>query len=259
MADPDQAWTPPGASPPGDAPTVSPPPSGQPEVPSTVDLGVVEDANSGRVWLMPTALSAPKGTWSFSDYELFLVSASYAFTDQLSVSAATLIPIVADQPFWGLFHAKLQILRAGNLRLAAQGAVTVVSDENDSFSAGELGAAATLCIDAECRSHVSGFLGAAFAYDDQSSVPFLVAGSLVAGLTKRVKLVLEADSGFIAGDINGTADGLLAWYGLRFTSRNIGVDLGLAKPIISGTSGDDEVFPIGFPFVSFTYRGLAND
>lgn len=259
MADPHQALTPPGASPPGGAPTVALPPSGQPEVLSAVDLGVIEDANAGRAWLMPTALAAPKGTWSFSYYELFLVSASYAFTDQLSVSATTMIPIVDDLPFGELFNAKLQIRRAGNLRVAAQGAVMVTDDAGGSFSAGELGAAATYCIDTECRSHVSGFLGAAFSDADQSSVPFLVAGSLVAKLTKHVKLVFEADSGIIAGDINDTADGLLAWYGLRFTSRNIGFDLGFAKLIISGTSDDDDVFPIGLPFVSLTFRGLASD
>jgi hypothetical protein len=69
-----------------------------------------------------------------------------------------------------------------------------------------------------------------------------------------VKIVVEADSAFIAGKINSTADGALLWYGLRFTSRLIGVDLGLVKPIYSGSSNDGLV--AGFPFVSFTYRGI---
>ncbi|MBX3156272.1 MAG: hypothetical protein KF773_09760 [Deltaproteobacteria bacterium] len=258
----DPAGPPPPDGPPGGAVAPMPvaPPMPPPASPN-VDKGVLEDANSGRSWLAPTALSAPAGTWSFSDFELFLVSGSYAVTDQLSIGATTLIPIVADQPFWGLLSAKMQVIRQGNVRVALHGAATIVTGSTDGFSAAEVGAAATLCIDSDCHSHATGFIGAGFALtESNSSVPFLVAGSLVARLGKRVKLVLEADTGFIAGDINGRANGFLAWYGVRFTSRNIGVDVGFMKPIdLTSSSNDDIGFPIGLPFVSFTYRSLAGD
>src|SRR5258706_9193754 len=47
---------------------------------TTVDKGTLEDANAGRVAIMPTALTPPAGPWSFEDWELFFVSASYGVT-----------------------------------------------------------------------------------------------------------------------------------------------------------------------------------
>lgn len=254
---------PPPTAPPSQPPqpvAVQPPPPPPPA--STVDKGMLDDANAGRAWLMPTALTDPAGTWSFSDYELFLVSLGYAVTDQLSLSATTLIPIGDGVPFWGLFSAKYQFLKAGSIRLAAQGAFTLVTNSNSSdvasnaFEAGDLGGALTICIDRDCNSHVDGFVGAGFAFQSQTSIPFLVSGSFTARLARRVKFVAEADSAFIAGQINSTADGALLWYGLRFTSREIGVDVGLTKPVYSGNSTDS--FPAGYPVVSFTYRGLGD-
>jgi hypothetical protein len=254
---PPPAPAPPAAMvPPPGAPQPLPP--GAAQAPSEVDRGVVEDANSGRSWLMPTALMEPAGTWSFTDFELFMVGLGYSVTDRMSISVTTLLPIVSDMPVFLLGNAKLQVIRSGNLRVAVQGAMTYVQERNTGnnygASAGELGAAATLCIDTDCRSHVSGFIGAGFAHDTQSSVPFLVAGSLAMSMNKHVKAIVEADSAFIAGDINEQANGFLAWYGLRFTSETIGVDLGFAKPVCDGCSNGD--LPMGAPFVSFTYRSF---
>lgn len=224
---------------------------------STVDQGVLNDANAGRGWLAPTALTEPGGTWSISSYELFLISIGYAVNDQLSISATTIPPLTTDFPLWLLFHAKYQALKAGKVRAAVQGAVTYFafndsSTTNDSFTAGELGGAVTVCIDDECNSHLSGFLGAGFARDTNSSLPFVGAATLVARLGKRVKFVTEVDSAFIAGDVNDVANGALFWYGLRFTSRNIGVDLGFVRPIGVADSG----FVLGLPVVTFSYRGI---
>src|SRR5512135_448696 len=81
---------PPPAGPPATAPVmVAPPPAvaaPAPEVTTTVDPGTLEDANAGRVAIMPTALTPPKGTFSFEDWELLLVTASYAVTDNLVIS-----------------------------------------------------------------------------------------------------------------------------------------------------------------------------
>ena len=50
----------------------------------------------------------------------------------------------------------------------------------------------------------------------------------------------------------GVSNGALFWYGLRFTSRNIGVDLGFVRPI--GVADSD--FVLGLPVVTFSYRGI---
>ncbi|MDB4964247.1 MAG: hypothetical protein JWP01_4246 [Myxococcales bacterium] len=250
--------------PPPEAAMVAPPPPMQPmpEQPpapvSTVDRGVIEDANAGRSWVMPTALTEPAGTWSFSDYELFLVSLGYSVTDQLSLSATTLLPAFENMPFVLLLNAKYQVLKSGRVRGALQGALTTVREDGDGATAGVVGGALTLCLDDDCHSHLSGYVGAGIAHEDQSAVPLLIAGSLAYRLGTHIKLLLEADSAYIAGgDINQGADGFLGWYGVRFTSSIIGVDLGFAKPICTGDSdcSIDEL-PMGIPFVSFTYRSL---
>lgn len=208
---------------------------------------------------MPTALIEPAGTWSFSDFELFFVSLGYSITDQFSVSATTLLPVTNDLPFWLLVNAKLQIVKSGRVRAALQGALTTVRENGDGASGAVLGGALTLCIDDDCHSHVTGYLGAGFAHEDQSAVPFVFAGSLAYRLGKHVKLLLEADSAYVAGDINQAADGFLAWYGVRFTSNIIGVDLGFAKPICTGgTDCSIDELPMGIPFLSFTYRSFKD-
>ncbi len=225
---------------------------------SSVDKGVIEDANSGRNWLTPTALTPPAGTWSFSDFELFLISGSYAVTDELSISATTLLPIVDDMPFFGIGSAKLQVIKSGNVRAAVQAAVMHISESgsDSSVTVGNLGGAVTLCIDSDCHSHLTGYLGAGFAQEDNSAVPFVAALGATLRLTRRVKAVFEADTAFIAGDINDNDNGLLVWYGVRFTSREIGVDLGFAKPLCSGC---EDGLAMGIPFVSFTYRAFKGD
>lgn len=233
-------------------PVAPPPPT------STVDPGVLQDANSGRSWLSPTALTPPAGTWSFSDFELLMVSGGYAITDQFSISATTLLPIVEDMPFMGILSAKMQVIKSGRLRGAAQLAVFHLRDNSDidsdaALTVANLGGALTLCLDDGCHSHVTGYLGAGFADQDQQAVPFVASLALTYRLGRHVKAVLEADTAFIAGDINETAEGLLAWYGIRFTSKMIGVDLGFAKPICDGCN---DGLVMGVPFVSFTYRSL---
>lgn len=245
------------------APPPPPPPPMQPMAPaqpaSTVDRGIVEDANAGRSWIMPTALVEPAGTWSFSDFELLMVSLGYSVTDQFSISGTTLLPIIDSMPFFGLVNAKYQVVRSGRVRAALQGAVSTVRVDGNSINGAVLGGALTMCLDDECHSHATGYLGAGFAHEDQSAVPFVFSGALAFRMNKHIKLLLEADSGFIAGNINDKVNGFLAWYGVRFTSSIIGVDLGFAKPICTDRTKDcDTGLPLGLPFVSFTYRALKD-
>ena len=259
--DPEQPPQPPPSAPSQPRPS-APQASGDPAVPasSTVDKGVIEDANSGRSWLMPTALTPPAGTWSFSDFELLAVGVGYSPTNQLSLSLSTLLPLTKDFPLMLLASAKYQLVKVGNLRVALQGAGFYFRDSSndttDSVTAADLGAVGTYCIDIDCHSHVSGFVGAGFAHEAKNAVPFLVGASLAVRVAHHVKLLVEADSGFVTGEFTAAADGFLLWYGVRFTSKNIGVDLALVKPISYDGSSSDAGLVLGVPFVSFTYRAL---
>ncbi|MEO6777068.1 MAG: hypothetical protein ABI467_29320 [Kofleriaceae bacterium] len=246
-----------------------PPPPPPPRL-TTVDQGTLDDASSGHVAIMPTALTPPAGTWSFEDDELLMIGVSYAVTDQLLISATTMIPVTSDF-YWGFLSGKLQVLKQGPLRAAIQVGVggvvanstdvvdnngmTTSSTTSDSASGAEVAGTATYCLDDGCYSHLDGAVVAGFAHQNQASVPVAFMGGLVARISNHVRLVAEADTAHLFGDISGQANGLLAWYGVRFTSRQIAVDLELVKPFCA--NGDcDGGPPIGLPWVSFTYRGL---
>lgn len=263
MAQPEEPVEP-GLAPPPSPEMVAPqppPPPAPPAAPgSTKEPGILEDANAGRSWLVPTALMPPAGTWWVSDFELFFAGAGYAPTDSTTVSVTTLLPIVEDMPLWALLSGSAQLVDAGQFKLAAHGTFTYFSESSGgstlSTYGGSLGGAATYCLARDCYSHVTGYVAAAFAKDsDNSAVPFIVGGAGVFKVARRVRLVFEADSAFVLGEINENIDGFLGWYGVRFTSRNIGVDLGFTRPVGVGDTG----FVLGVPFVSFTYRGMRGD
>lgn len=242
------------------APEPPPPPAPLAPPAPTKEPGILEDANAGRSWLVPTALMPPEGTWWVSDFELFFAGAGYAPSDNVTISATTLLPIVEDMPLWVLLSGAAQVVDSGQFKLAAHGTFTYFSESTNgetlSTYGGSIGGAATYCLARDCRSHVTGYLAAAFAKDsDNSAVPFIVGGAGVFKVAKRIRVVVEADSAFVLGEINENIDGFLGWYGARFTSRNIGVDLGFTRPVGVGDTG----FVLGVPFVSFTYRGMRGD
>jgi hypothetical protein len=272
-AQPGTSPEPPPVGPPSEAPPAPPPaspettppaaptepPAEPPVPPPSVDKGVLEDANSGRGWLLPTALTPPAGTWSFSDFELLIGGGGYSFTDRFQVSLATVIPLTSDFPIVGLLNAKYQFLRTGRVRAAAQAAGFLLNfrsdEDSESFFAANVGGALTFCIDLDCHSHATGYAGTGIASEEQTAFPLMFGAAVALKAARHVKFVFEVDSAAVLGDINTTADGFLLWYGARFTSKFIGVDLGFVKPIYDG-SGDDEVLPLGLPIVSFTYRGI---
>jgi hypothetical protein len=80
-------------------------------------------------------------------------------------------------------------------------------------------------------------------------------GGIVGRIARHVRLIGEVDTGYSFGKIQGGADAFLGWYGVRFTSRQIGVDLALVKPFCDGCD-TGSTFPLGFPWVTFSYRAL---
>ena len=130
------AEPPPPAPPPVVAPIVAPAPPPAPI--STADLGTLEDANSGRVAIMPTALTPPKGTFSFEDEELFFIGVSYAVTDDLVISGTTMVPITSDL-YWGFVSAKLQVVKQGRLRVAVQAGAAGASTKDTTTTFDSMG------------------------------------------------------------------------------------------------------------------------
>jgi len=211
------------------------------------DAGVREDVNADRVWLTPTALTQPKGSWSFNDVELMILGLTYGVTDSLQVSAKTWVLIDDDQPFLLWLNAKKAVVDRGKLRVAIDGSFISVDNE----AIGVVGAAASLCLDTGCHSLINGYLGTAFAVtEDTDNYPVIASVAVVKRVSRRIKLMGEIDTGWEFGE--EPTGNYLGWYGARFTSGEIGGDIGFVKPF--GDDVDTDEFPMGFPMVTFTYR-----
>lgn len=218
--------------------------------PPGADQGIAEDASSGRGWVMPTALMAPAGTWTLSDYELVAVSGSYAITDRLALSIGTVLPIDSERV--AAANAKLQLFSSPRLRIAAQSALAYSwTSGGDSTGLANVGGVATLCIDLACRSHLSGYLGAGLVRDKALSGLVIGGGSLALALGSHMKAVFELENG-TGYDL---ARGALGWYGIRFNGPSVAFDLGLASPL--GTAADRWDTSI-LPFLGFTYRSSTH-
>ncbi len=215
--------------------------------------------------ISPTAETQPKGSFSFTDYELLLMGITYGVTDQLQVSLTTMAPITEDMPLFAIIGGKLQLVSSGNLHFALVGNLFYGSDgdsgsSSDSASAALLGGAVSLCLDPTCASLLSGALQAGFALEaDQNGVlPYLVSVSVSKKVGRRVKLLAGFDTAGVTADgDNELADGGLLSYGLRFFSSDIAGDIGFIKPVClsSRVEGDcDGGLVMGVPWVDFSYR-----
>lgn len=218
--------------------------------------GLREDPNIDRAWFSPTAVTQPKGSFSFNDYELVFLGATYGVTDNFQLSVAFFPPLTTDLPFLGLLSGKLGFPVSDRVRLAASFSVAHVSEDEDEVTIGILGAALSVCTDDPCASLFSAYAYGGFAFgEDDDSVPLVFGASLVQRLARHVKLVLDVGTAAIVGEgTDELADGLLVSYGVRFFSDNIAGDIGFARPIFFSDDEEDFEFILGVPVATFTYR-----
>ena len=132
------------------------------------------------------------------------------------------------------------------------------NDASDSVSAGLAGVVGSYCIDPQCRSILNGSVNTGFSFEnDNSSWPLALSVGWLQSLNDHIKLNFELDTAAIVGDVNDVSEAALAWYGIRFASESIGVDLGAVKLLCSNNDCDIDELPFGIPWVSFTYRQLG--
>jgi hypothetical protein len=131
-----------------------------------------------------------------------------------------------------MLSAKAQLLRSDRVRFAAFGTLLIASTDSDTEEAGLVGGALSYCLDEACNSYASGDLGVGIEHSSSSGVPILVSGSVVAQVAPHVKLAAEVVTGFTAGsDVSGAGSSqFIAFYGARFTEKNLGLNVGFIKP-----------------------------
>lgn len=232
----------------------------------SVDIGQLEDSNIDRGFLLPTAQTQPRGSVTFQDYQLLIMGLAAGVTDDFQVGAMVMVPI--GELIVGQVSAKYRLLRYGRLRLAAQGSAVFIRvpdlwegdevDDSEVITLYTAGGIASYCLDAKCGSTLSASATTGWSADTDSDSdrPVIFGASLVKQLNRRTKLLLEYLSAAEHDPTNGwsRAEGGFVNYGIRFFSSEISGDVGFIKPF--GLDDDDDTWPIGLPFLNFTYRAL---
>jgi hypothetical protein len=214
--------------------------------------GAYDDPNLDRSFLVPTAMTQPKGSLTYSNYELALHGLTYGFTDRLQGSLTILPPYVDDIPFVAVLSVKGQVVRSDRLHLALQGSTTFASADHDSAAAFSGGTLFSACISEDCASLVSLGLTVLFSNQDEDYI-LSYSGSLTQKLSEHTKLLVEMVSAAYHDDDTGYhgAPGFLLNYGIRFHGHNFAGDVGFMRPV---GFEDDGNIAMGLPFVNFTYR-----
>lgn len=224
-----------------------------PTPPPSPSSSVSADPSIDRGFLLPTAETQPAGSVTFFDHELIAAGVSLGVTDDLQLSATTLVPIAEDMPTMLAATAKLRLLATGRTRLAVHGGLAGVSADDERGYLGSLGGTASVCLDAACHSLASATLAFGWLGDGSGSTMngALVGASLVQRLSRTAKLQVELSSGSLEISPEEGGESLTTInYGLRFHSDAVAVDLGFMRPVDRPV---DEL-PLGFPFVSLAYR-----
>lgn len=235
------------AAQPGEAPAVelaAPPPP----------TGAATDPNIDRGFLLPTAETQPRGSITFNDYELFITGLTVGVTDDLQLSATTILPMFEDMPLVATGSGKVRLVNAGRLRVAAHGSVTVVTADGEAAYLSTVGGTGSVCLDDGCHSMLSATLGAMGAAGDDADGEAAVyyGASLVQKIAPRAKLLLElaGASADLTSDASERIEALN--YGIRFYGPNLAADVGFVRPL--GLEDDELV--MGVPFVNLSYRAL---
>ena len=236
---PPPVWTPPPSPPRAPAWTPPTPDSAPRDARYT-------DAHVDHVVWMPTAETHPAGTAYFSSYELLILQAGYALSDDVQLTL-TFIPIASDDIAFPLdVSVKGVVMRSRRVRVAAIGSASgVASFENQPGLLGRAGGVTTLCFDDACRSSAS-VAANLLMLGNQLIVADAVGG--IFRLSSLTALLAEVQSAVPFGRDVGRYNGVGGALGVRLSGARWGVDLSLQVPLTS------EDVPRAFPVVAFTYR-----
>jgi hypothetical protein len=211
--------------------------------PVTTGRAPAEDPQADRVVLLPTAYTHPQGTIYASSYEILVLQAGYAFTDNTQVTLTTL-PVTNESVAIVDLTLKSAVIRGERVRVALLSSASgAIGRDIGVLLIGRAGGVVQLCADAACGSSLSLSTNVVLAGGTvamANGVGAIVrAGRVVSLLGELATLVPVGAQG---GQFNGSAIG----GGVRFHWPHIGFDLALMHFLDSATAT--------LPFVAFTYR-----
>jgi hypothetical protein len=221
------------------------------------------DPNIDRGFVLPTAMTQPRGSLTYNNYELLLHGLTYGITDNVQTSLTVLSPIVRDMPVVAFGAIKGRLAVTDRLHLALQGSFGYlhVSSDSESETAYSMGAGtfASVCLRDDCSSLLSASATYQLAVAGNSegrTQAIIYGGSIVHRVHPRIKLLGELTSAVGKESAGGftQAPALLASYGVRFHTGNIAGDIGFVKPISTEDDDDFDELLLGLPFVNVSYR-----
>jgi hypothetical protein len=214
---------------------------------------------------MPTAETIDAGQVTVNDYEIFVIGVTYGFTDDIQISASTLLPIVENMPLVLLASGKQRVVSSDHLIFSMQ--PNLLLGHHDGYTAGGFGLQLLLdyVVDDEGDFVVSLGQSTQFAFgedfDDDVSLANGALFSLGLGASWRVARIVKLmgelvlPGGLYWGDNNAQFEvieqALLFNYGIRFFGESIAVDLSFLRPLHPDV---DNSFVMGIPWLTFSAR-----
>jgi hypothetical protein len=215
-----------------------------PEPPAPLGPAPTSDPQADRVVLLPTAFTQPKGTFFASTYDIAILQAGYALTDDTQLSL-TALPIPSENATILDVTAKTVVYRGPFLRAAALGSVSgaIASDVGAVFI-GRVGAVAQGCLRPACDSSLVLSSNITLV-----GVMLMVNGAgAIVRVSEHLSLLGELATLIPIGSAAGQFNGGMVSGGLRLHYRNWGFDFTGLHPFRS-----DVPF---VPLLSATYRSL---
>jgi hypothetical protein len=185
--------------------------------------------------LLPTAETQPKGTYTFSTYDIVVLQAGYAISD------STQLTFTFTPPIEGFFPSDLSlkstIASGPRFRFAVLGSVALVTGLED--GPGWLGRAGLVgqgCFDARCRSSVNLGVNVVLA----ATASFYATGlGFIARVSEGVALLVEIDTLVPSGKTVAEYHGIAGAAGVRWSGNRWALDATLA-----GSYTDGGLFPL---------------
>jgi len=205
----------------------------------------VADPQADRVVLLPTATTHPAGTFYFSNYELVIFQAGYAFTDATQISV-TAIPAPRESFTILDVSLKSSLYRGGLVRAAAIGSVSGAAGKDIGVQLlGRAGGVVQVCTARRCESSLSLSTNVMFA----GALLIMVNGAGgIWRMSEHVSVLAELATMIPVGAQGGQFNGAVLGGGIRLHYTHWGFDFS-ALHILDSTSDVATV-----PFLAMTWR-----
>jgi hypothetical protein len=197
------------------------------------------------VILLPTAYTHPKGTVFVSNYDIVLLQAGYAITDQTQLSFSAVPPLGGEGIAFFDLTLKTALAQVGLVRAAASGSATGgVGNDIGTLFVGRIGGVVQLCMSPRC--------GSSFTLSSNGVLagPVLMMVNGVGGILRvgrRVSLLAEVETLVPIGREGNQWNGAALGGGVRFHFSQWGFDLSLVRTV----RGKDPL-----PVLTLTYRSV---